>query len=93
MGVSDIGNAYLKLFYDFPRVNFDIFNICSGEARSLRELLILLCKITKTDKRLLNFGSRDMRVGGPPISYGDNNKARLVLDWHPHSLDETLKTL
>jgi UDP-glucose 4-epimerase len=42
---------------------------------------------------LLNFGARKMRAGEPQISYGDNSKARLILDWHPRPLDEILKTL
>jgi len=93
LGVNDIGDAYIKLAEDFPRKNFDIFNICSGEAISLKDFLMLLCNITKTNKIFLDFGAQDMRVGEPLVSYGDNTKARLLLDWHPGSLNEALKFL
>jgi nucleoside-diphosphate-sugar epimerase len=93
LGVSDIAEAYLKLADDFPRQLFDVFNVCSGETKSLIEFLKDLCRITKSDEALLNFGARKMRAGEPQISYGDNSKARLILDWHPRPLDEILKTL
>jgi nucleoside-diphosphate-sugar epimerase len=93
LGVREISEAYLKLAADFPRQIFDVFNVCSGEAKSLNEFLKDLCRITKLDEALLNFGAREMRAGEPQISYGDNTKARSVLDWHPRPLDEVLKTL
>lgn len=93
LGVSDIAEAYLKLADDFPRLIFDVFNVCSGEAKSLKEFLKDLCRITKSDEALLNFGAREMRAGEPQVSSGDNIKARSVLDWHPRPLDEVLKTL
>jgi len=93
LGVDDIADAYLKLAGDFSRQTFDVFNICSGEARQLRDLLEGLCSIIGVDPALLNFGAREMRPGEPMISYGDNTKAKNILSWQPQSLDKTLRSL
>ena len=93
LGVDDIAGAYLKLADDFSRQIFDVFNICSGEARQLRDLLEGLCSIIGVDPTLLNFGARDMRPGEPMISFGDNIKAKNILSWQPQSLDKTLRSL
>lgn len=93
MGVEDIALAYLKLAEDMPRTSFDVFNVCSGQARELKELLLSLCLIIGADPALLNFGAREMRLGEPMISYGDNSKAKEFLNWQPNDLIETLRTL
>ncbi len=93
MGVDDIASAYFKLAEDMPRINFDVFNVCSGQARELRELLLNLCSIIGADPALLNFGAREMRPGEPLISYGSNDKAVSLLNWQPNDLIETLRTL
>jgi len=91
--VDDISNAYLKLADDLARTEFDIFNICSGEAIELKELLLDLCKAMDRKPELLNFNAFPMREGEAIISYGDNEKAKRLLDWAPIDLTETLKTL
>jgi len=93
LGVDDIADAYLKLADDFARQMFDVFNVCSGEAKNLSEFLEDLCRIATADKALLNFGGHKMRIGEPQISFGDNSKACSILNWHPRPLDGALKSL
>ena len=93
MGVDDLCQAYVKLADDFDRKNFDVFNVCSGEGTELKDLLLDVARIMNADPALLQFGAKPMRPGEPMVSYGSNAKAREILDWHPHPIAETLKTL
>jgi len=93
LGVRDLCMAYLKLADDFGRQTFDIFNVCSGKAWELKSVLLELCRIMDADESLLNFGAFPMRPGEPMVSYGDNNKAKQVLDWEPQPIEKVLKAL
>ena len=93
LSVEDISAAYLKLADDLPRQQFDLFNICSGEAKELRGLLSDLCGLMEKPKTLLNFDAFPMRPGEPMISYGSNEKAKSVLNWTPAPLKKTLLDL
>jgi len=89
--IDDLAKAYQRLVKDFDRNSlFDIFNICSGEATPLRDLLQKIAKSLHADPSLLKFGARSMRAGEPIISYGSNQKARELLDWNPRPLEEGL---
>lgn len=70
---------------------FEIFNLCSGEATSLKEFLLLIAEGLNADSTLLNFGAKPMRPGEPEISYGSNEKAKTILNWKPRSLREGIK--
>jgi nucleoside-diphosphate-sugar epimerase len=93
LSVNDIAEAYLKVAEDMHRCSFDIFNICSGEARELKSLLLDICQLVDKSADLMNFGAFPMRAGEPMSSFGDNSKARKILNWEPSSLEGTLKAL
>ncbi len=93
LGVDDIADAYLKLAEDVHRCIFDIFNICSGDACELKNLLLEFCPMVGRSSDLLNFGAFPMRAGEPMSSYGDNSKAKEILKWQPTALKTTLKML
>lgn len=93
LGVEDLSAAYVKMADDFARCNFDVFNICSGEATELKALLLELADIIGADPALLDFGARPLRPGEAMVSYGDNTKARKTLNWQPQPLVATLKNL
>ncbi|PIW30993.1 MAG: hypothetical protein COW30_00815 [Rhodospirillales bacterium CG15_BIG_FIL_POST_REV_8_21_14_020_66_15] len=90
IGVADVCRAWLALAADLARGGFDIFNVCSGEATELRDLLDRLAAMMGAEPSLLRFGARPMRPGEPPVSFGDNAKARRLLDWSPRPLDQAL---
>lgn len=93
LGVEDICAAYLKLAEDFDRTTFDLFNVCSGEARELKTLLLDVARLMDADPALLKFGARPMRAGEAMVSYGDNAKAREILDWQPSPIEKALTAL
>ena len=68
-------NGYYKLLEDLTKKGFDIFNLCSGEAIELKELLVIIASAMGKEISLLNFGALKMRAGEPLISYGNNEKA------------------
>jgi nucleoside-diphosphate-sugar epimerase len=91
--VEDLVTGYEALLNDLDRnINFDVFNLCSGNATRLKDLLSELIMQAKGDSRLLNFGARPMREGETPVSYGSNDKARDVLGWVPRPLGVGLKS-
>ena len=70
--VRDLVGGYAGLLEDLRRPEpFGIFNLCSGQATPLKELLLELADLLKADAGLLRFGARDMRPGEVPVSYGD----------------------
>lgn len=93
LSVEDISIAYVRLADDMGRQAFDIFNICSGEARELKALLMTLAEIIGADTGLLDFGARPMREGEAMVSVGDNSKAQAILNWHPRPIEDILKSL
>ena len=89
--VRDLTRGYQALIEDLRRDElFDIFNICSGEARVLKNLLLELADRMGVDADLLQFGLRAMHQGEVPISYGSNSKAVSLLNWKPRPLGEGL---
>lgn len=93
LSVNSISSAYVKLADDMARKPFDIFNICSGDARELKSLLAEICRMAGCSESLLNFGAFPMRMGEPMVSYGSNEKACDLLDWQPGDLSDALKDL
>ena len=93
LGVEDLCRAYVMMADDFARQIFDVFNVCSGEAKDLRALLLDLACIMSADVELLHFGAKPMRPGEPMVSFGSNAKACDVLGWHPRPIEDALKAL
>ena len=93
LSVASITDAYLKLAEDMHRCSFDIFNICSGEAKELKSLLLDICQLVDKSPDLMNFGAFPMRAGEPMSSYGDNSKAKELLNWEPSVLEGILMGL
>jgi len=90
--VEDLVRGYETLLSDFSRNSiFDIFNLCSGKATRLKDLLLMIVRILDSNPELLKFGALKVRPGEPNISYGSIQKAIDILDWKPSSLQEGLK--
>ncbi len=93
LSVMDVAEAYLKLAQDMKRTPFDLFNICSGQAVQLRDLLMNICEIMGKPASLLNFGAFPMRDGEAMFSFGANEKARTHLDGSPQDLKSILQVM
>jgi nucleoside-diphosphate-sugar epimerase len=89
-GITDVCDAYVALARDLQRTRFDVFNICNGEPVRLRDFLLGIAARMNADPQLLKFGARPLREGEPAISYGSNEKARRLLDWHPLPLEAAI---
>lgn len=91
IGVGDVCAGWAAMADDLARGGFDIFNICSGEATELKTLLIEIAAAMDADPELLLFGARKMRPGEAPVSFGDNSKAKALLNWRPRPLTQALR--
>ncbi len=91
--IDDVVKAYSLLIKDLDRGGAEIFNICSGQATSLKNVVNLIAETIGTQKSLLNFGARTMRKEEQMISYGSNFKARTTLEWEPSKLHEGFSKL
>lgn len=91
--IGDLINGYYKLSEDLDRKDFDIFNLCSGEAISVKDLLESIAKKMGKDNSLLNFGALPMRPGEPLIAYGNNQKAIDVLGWKASSIKDQIDVI
>jgi len=81
--IDDVVEAYCLLIKDLDRGGSDIFNICSGQAISVEDVVNWIAEKVGASKSLLNFGARTMREGEQMTSYGSNDKAREILGWQP----------
>ena len=90
--IDDLMEGFNHLVDDLKRnCVFDIFNICSGEGTVLKEFLRNIAIFMESNTALLNFGARKMRSGEQQASYGSNSKAKKLLNWSPHTLEEGLQ--
>jgi UDP-glucose 4-epimerase len=82
--IEDIANAHVKSIEYFDKLNvsnnFEIFNIGTGTGYTVLEVINLFNKFTNNS---INYIITDRRPGDIPISYTNNNKARLLLNWYP----------
>ena len=88
--IDDVVKAYSLLIKDLDRGGAEIFNVCSGQAISLENIINLIAEAIGAHKGLLNFGARTMRKGEQMISYGSNSKARETLKWKPGKVEDGL---
>ncbi|MCW7479914.1 GDP-mannose 4,6-dehydratase [Leptospira kanakyensis] len=88
--VEDIVNGYITLVEKGQ--SGEIYNICSGEERSIRYMLEELVRLSGQDIRF-EVDSKRVRASETSKVYGDNSKLK-NLGWkNKHSLSETLKQI
>jgi GDP-4-dehydro-6-deoxy-D-mannose reductase len=89
--VRDIVCAY-RLLLSRP-VHEAVFNICSGNAVSVREILDILCTISEVTVEIVPDPER-MRNNEVPLVMGSAQRLRSVTSWEPKiPLRETLQSL
>lgn len=89
--VRDIVRAYLRIVeYGKPA---EPYNVCRGEAFSIRQILDALLELTEVDVAVKDASDR-YHAGDVPLMLGDNSKLRYELGWEPrYSLKQTLSDL
>lgn len=88
--IDDVVCGYMALIRDMEEHSdmFDIFNICSGKAATLKQLLLSIAGALSSDRALLSFGALEQRALEAPVCYGDNSKALQRLKWKPSPIEE-----
>lgn len=92
--IDDLVLGYGALVDDLASGSaFEIFNMCSGRAVPLRELLEELARAGGFSTELLHFGARPQRPGDDAVLYGSADKARQRLGWQARPLPAAVATL
>jgi len=91
--VADVVELYRLLLAYRDGGLFEIFNVCSGEAPMLKEVILHAAEVLEADPALCRFGARPMREGEPPVMLGSNAKARTRLGWQPAGWREIVRRL
>ena len=91
--IDDVIDAYYLLIKDLNRGGAEIFNICSGQAISVEDIVSCIAEKVGASKSLLNFGALTMREGEQMISYGSNDKVRETLGWKPKEIQDGISKL
>lgn len=81
--VDDLVDAYIKLSTSDKTKIYDIYNICSSEQISIRELVEELCRIYDYDISNFNFGKIPYRENEVMYFVGDNTKIYNDISWKP----------
>jgi UDP-glucose 4-epimerase len=85
VNVSDVAKGHVRAMKYLESIDepfYDAFNICSGEGKSVLELIELINSMS--DFRIIRtFGAR--RPGDAPQVIGDFTKALHTLDWSPET--------
>jgi len=91
--IENVANAYQLMLDDLGRGGWDIFNVSTGKALSLRMVIREIARKMGAQEKLLKFGAREDRAGEPAISHGDCEKARRILNWDPGEFGEGLEKM
>ena len=91
--IDRVVDAYELLINDLDRGGIDIFNLSSGQATTIRDVVNWIAEGVGASKSLLNFGAHPMRAGEQMVSYGSNHKARTVLGWVPGDIKDGISSL
>jgi GDP-4-dehydro-6-deoxy-D-mannose reductase len=87
--VSDVVDAYVRLL-SAGRPG-DVYNVSSGEAVALKDLVVRLCALAGWQP-ILEVDAADVRPDAVPHLVGDGAKLRAATGWAPRrTLDETLQ--
>ena len=89
--IDDVVEAYRLLAQDLDRKGWEIFNICSGTATPIKDIVQWIADGLGAPSRLLRFGVHGMRKGEPMVSYGCAEKAQKQLGWKPRSPRTSVK--
>ena len=91
LDVRDVVDAYVALAQRGERG--EIYNVCSGTATSIREVLAELIRIAHVPVEVREDPDR-MRPADVPLSYGNNAKLRSATGWSPQiSLHRSLQDI
>jgi GDP-4-dehydro-6-deoxy-D-mannose reductase len=87
--VADVVDAYVALLA--VGVPGEVYNVSSGEAVGLEEVVLRLCALAQW-RPILEVHAADVRPDAVPYLVGDAAKLRALTGWTPtHSMEQTLR--
>lgn len=90
--VRDVVRAYWMLMNN-DNVTGDTFNVCSGQAVAIEEILHILLSLSRTEIKV-NPDKNKLRPSDIPLYYGDNRKLMTKTGWKPAiPLEKTLEDM
>lgn len=90
--VEDLIDAYIKLATDSNVKYYEVYNVCSSEEISIKQLVNTICEISDYDISNFNFGNIPYRDNEVMYFVGDNSKIYEAVNWKPKtSLHDGLK--
>jgi GDP-4-dehydro-6-deoxy-D-mannose reductase len=92
LDVRDVCDAYVRILEGAGQAG-EIYNVCSGTATSMREILRRLIEFARVPVEVREDASR-MRPADVPVSVGDAAKLRAATGWAPRiSLGAALRSV
>ena len=82
--VDDLASAHLSALSYLDDNKSDIFNCGYGRGFSVKEVLDVMKKVSKTDFTIETVGRR---MGDPDVLVADNNKIMSMMNWKPEHND------
>lgn len=91
--INDVVNAYHKVLLkeNVVEENFEEYEVGTGTGKSIKDLVLLMKKLSKNEELILNFGALEYRKNEIMFSEA-NNKELLKIGWKVnYKLEEGLK--
>jgi UDP-glucose 4-epimerase len=80
--VRDVAQTHLRAVQHLEnRSPSDIFNVGSGQGRSIKEVIDTIQQICRTE---ISVTYAPTRPGDPPLLVADTTKSQTILQWDPH---------
>jgi len=80
--VEDVRDAFLCAGVH-PAAAGNIFNVCTGNSRSVQSIVEIICDLLGADRKSLEYGKIRRRKSDMDMLVGDPNHIRETLDWQP----------
>jgi UDP-glucose 4-epimerase len=84
--VDDVADAFVVAAHQFDQLeNLSIYNVCSGEGRTVREVAEAVADLLERPRELLRWGARPNRLEEPRYIVGDPSRFAAATGWqHRH---------
>lgn len=86
--VDDLAEAYIELSLSKNIRFYQVYNVCSSQEITIRQLAHKLCKISDYDESRFNYGAVPYRENEVMYFVGDNSKIYNTIGWKPKVLLE-----
>lgn len=90
--LEDLLDAYIELGSNEGVKPYEIFNVCSSEKTTIKDIVRIICEVSDSDISLFKFGAIPYRENEVMSFVGDNSKIKEKINWGPkHSLRDGLE--